>query len=100
MKILSALWNFVPTPARIWVMVGLAVAVLALVGTVVYKIDKGGYDRCEAKHDLASAQAKDEARKKIIEAEKRYEKIKAELSQIQGDDPVCGPRVNHAIDRL
>lgn len=100
MKGLFTLWSFIPSPAKVWVMVGLAVAVMAIVGTVAYKIDRNGYNRCQEQHALASAEAKDVSRKKIIEAEKRYDKIKSEIAQIGGDDAVCGPRITHAIDSL
>lgn len=100
MRFLSWIWAFIPAPAKAWVILGLVVTGLSLVGFMVYKIDKNGYDRCEAKYASASADQKDEARKEILKSEKQYDRIKTEIIQVQGDNAVCGPRVELAIDRM
>lgn len=65
-----------------------------------YKIDKRGYDRCQSEYSAAAEKLKEEARVNIINSEKKYEKLKNEIIKIQGNNNVCGPRVEFAIDRM
>lgn len=100
MKFFKWAWAFVPAPAKIWVIIGAAVIILGAIAGVVYKIDKGGYDRCEAQYSSAALEAKDKARKQILELEEKYDAVRAEILSIEGDNPVCGARVEHVIDRM
>lgn len=100
MKLLSLAWNFIPAPARIWVVLGLVVVVVVALGVAVYKIDKNGYDRCEANYAAAALELKNKSREEIIKSGKKYDKIKTEIAKVKGADDVVGPRVELAIDRM
>lgn len=100
MKFFQWAWAFVPGPAKIWVAIGAAVIILGAIAGIVYKIDKGGYDRCEARYSSAALDLKDEARKKILKLEKDYAEIQKQIIRTEGPNAVCGPRVELAIDRM
>ena len=100
MNLFLKLWAFVPAPAKIWVAVALAAIAVGGLGFMVWKIDRGGYNRCTAQYAAASVELKDKARKEILKAEKEYDNIKNELSQTRGADDPVGVRVELAIDRM
>ena len=100
MKLIKWAWAFIPDPAKIWVAVIGCALILVTIAGIVYKIDKGGYDRCEGKYSSAALELKDSARKEILELEKKYDKIKSEIVNVKGENAVCGPRVELAIDRM
>jgi hypothetical protein len=93
-------WDFVPKGTKVWAVgIGITLALGLLVG-VVYKIEKRGYDRCQAIHDKAEADHKEESRPKIVETEKKYEKIKNNINKKTGPNDIVGPRVKYAIDSM
>lgn len=100
MKFFKWAWAFVPDPAKIWVIIGASVIIFGAIAGIVYKIDKGGYDRCEAQYSSAALEAKDKARKEILKLEEKYDAIRAEIISMEGENLVCGVRVEHAIDRM
>lgn len=97
MKWLLAL---IPDQVKVWLILGLAAAVVGGVGYVLYKTDKTGYDRCEAEHKNAEAAAKDDARGKIIGSGKKYDETKKNVAKQIGPNDLVGPRVSTAIDSL
>ena len=99
MRFLIAL---IPAPLRIYVMVGAGVLILgalALAG-IVWKIDRRGYNRCEASYSSAALALKDQARKDILELEEKFDEVRSEIHNTTGANPVCGPRVVLAIDSM
>lgn len=97
---LGRLWNLIPTPARLWVILGLVGLGLAALGVVIYKLEQHGYNRCETSYAEARSTAKDESRAKIIPTEKKYEQIKSNIVRESGPNTSVGPRVSLAIDSL
>lgn len=100
MSLIFRLFSLVPGPAKLYVVMALAVVALGTVSVFVYKIDRGGFNRCENRHSAASAKLKEEARKEIIKTEKKFDKIKDEVGKISGNDDGAGPRVTLAIDGM
>lgn len=100
MNFVKWIWAFVPAPAKVWVaIVGVALVIGALAG-IVWKIDQGGYKRCEGKYAGAALDLKDESRKDILKVEEKYDGVKNEIIRQQGPNDPVGPRVEFAIDRM
>lgn len=101
MKLLIAwLWGMVPAPAKVWVLVGLSVAFFAIIGYAVWRIDHGGYNRCQSEHKEAQLQNEKNAREKIIKLEKERDILRAKIYKIQGPNDDVGPRTKFVIDRM
>lgn len=93
-------WALIPEGAKVWVAGIGIVLILALFAGIIYKIEKRGYDRCEAKYSKAETDHKTEVRPKIVTTEKKYAKVKNEIIQKTGPNNLVGPRVQHAIDSM
>lgn len=100
MKLFAWLWDLIPAQAQVWVAIAIILAAIGGVGLAVYKIDKMGYDRCEAKHTTAAATQKEVARGEIVDSGKKYEKVKDAVRNAPGPNDIAGPRVTTAIDSL
>lgn len=53
-QIIGWIWALVPEPAKVWVIIIGVVLIMTVLGFAVYKIQKWGYDRSEAKHESAA----------------------------------------------
>lgn len=95
-----SLFSLIPTPFRIYAILGAVGVVLVALGVVAYKIDRAGYNRCDNQYKAAALVEGEEARAKIIPLEAKYGKLKARVAKEPGlNDPV-GPRINAALDGL
>lgn len=90
----------IPAPLRLWIALAGVALVLGVFGFIGYKIDKHGYDRCKDQHAVAAAEIKDKSRKEIITLDRKYDKIKNEIGEVEGADSLVGPRTELAIDRM
>lgn len=100
MKWFKWAWAFVPEPAKVWVAIGGVLLILAAVGGIVWKIDQGGYNRCEGNYAKAAKDLKDSSREEILKVEGKYDSVKDEIYRNDGANSSVGPRVEHAIDSM
>lgn len=100
MNLIKMAWGLVPAPAKIWVAIAGVLMALAAVGFMVWKIDAGGYNRCEAKYAAAALEHQTDARWKILKVEDKYDGVKEQIYRKAGPNDPVGPRVELAIDSL
>jgi len=86
----------IPFKARIVLFLGLA----ALFALGVFMIDQRGYNRCKAQNQAAIARAEQISRERIKQVEESYDRLRQDISRIEGDNPDVGPRTRAVLDRL
>lgn len=97
---MTYLWNLIPSNLKIWAIGGLLIILLSSAALITNGIYQRGYSKCESDYRAARMEASNVARARIIPTEKHYEAIKGALANQGGDNPLAGPHVAAALDRL
>lgn len=100
MNFISFLWAFIPSKAKIPIILVGCLLVFASVFVTYFKIEQSGYDRCTADHAKAEQELKEKVEPGLANLEKTYDKIKEKIVYKEVVGNCVGGRVQHAIDSM